>query len=152
MLPKWVKVSEKRFNEILSIVTEAKNNGLKTSVDGREITLDNIGSLLKDVGSGEIDGSQYKKEYNNIVNDADVIVNKPMLTRNQEKIVKIISTLKEILEPSNKKSDKQPDIIDMPELESEESAAEQRRRNQQGKGLKILTSNQMISRLPITLA
>ena len=40
----------------------------------------------------------------------------------------------------------------MPELESEESAVERRRRNQQGKGLKILTSNQMISRLPITLA
>ena len=37
----------------------------------------------------------------------------------------------------------------MPELESEESAAE--RRNQQGKGLKILTPNQMLSRLPITL-
>ena len=38
----------------------------------------------------------------------------------------------------------------MPELESEESAAE--RRNQQGQGLKILTSDQMLSRLPITLA
>ena len=36
-------------------------------------------------------------------------------------------------------------------LESEESAAKQRR-NQQGKGLKILTSNQMLSRIPITLA
>ena len=29
MLPKWVNVSEERFNEILSTVTEAKNNGLK---------------------------------------------------------------------------------------------------------------------------
>ena len=38
----------------------------------------------------------------------------------------------------------------MPELESEESAAE--RRNQQGKGIKILTPNQMLSRLPISLA
>ena len=38
----------------------------------------------------------------------------------------------------------------MPDLESEESATEQRR-NQQGKGLKILTPNQMLSRLPITL-
>ena len=38
----------------------------------------------------------------------------------------------------------------MPELESEESAAE--RRNQQGQGLKILTPNQMLSRLPISLA
>ena len=38
----------------------------------------------------------------------------------------------------------------MPELESEEFAAE--RRNIEGKGLKILTPDQMLSRLPITLA
>ena len=48
------------------------------------------------------------------------------------------------------KSDKQPDTTDMPELESEESA--EQTRNQQGKGLKILTPNQMLSRLPISLA
>ena len=48
------------------------------------------------------------------------------------------------------KSDKQPDTTDMPELESEESAAQ--RINQQGKGLKMLTPNQMLSRLPITVA
>ena len=42
-----------------------------------------------------------------------------------------------------------PDTTDMPELE-EESAAE--KRNQQGQGLKILTPDQMLSRLPITLA
>ena len=36
----------------------------------------------------------------------------------------------------------------MPELESEESAAEK----QQGKGLKILTSQQSIARLPILIA
>ena len=35
MLRKWVKVSEERFNEILSTVTKAKNDGLKTNVDGR---------------------------------------------------------------------------------------------------------------------
>ena len=38
----------------------------------------------------------------------------------------------------------------MPELESEESAA--KRRNQPGQRLKILTPDQMLSRLPITLA
>ena len=38
----------------------------------------------------------------------------------------------------------------MPELESEESAAEWR--NQLGQGLKILTPDRMLSRLPITLA
>ena len=44
MLPKWVNVGEERFNETLSTVTEAKNNGLKINVDGREITLDNVES------------------------------------------------------------------------------------------------------------
>ena len=48
------------------------------------------------------------------------------------------------------KSSEEPDTTDMPKLESEESAAE--RRNQQGQGLKILTPDQMLSRLPITLA
>ena len=38
----------------------------------------------------------------------------------------------------------------MPELESEEPA--EQRINQDGKGLKILTLNQMLSRLPISLA
>ena len=44
------------------------------------------------------------------------------------------------------------DLIDvkMPELESEESAAQIR--NQQGQGLKILTPSQMLSRLSISLA
>ena len=42
------------------------------------------------------------------------------------------------------------DTTGMSDLETEESASE--RRNQQGKGLKILTPNQMLSRLPISLA
>ena len=65
-------------------------------------------------------------------------------------MIKILSLLKEIFKPKDKKTDEQPDIMDMPELESEESAEE--RRNQQGKGLKILTSSQMLSRLSISLA
>ena len=35
MLLKWVKISEKRFNEILNTVTKAENEGLKRNVDGR---------------------------------------------------------------------------------------------------------------------
>ena len=58
-----------------------------------------------------------------------------------------MSVLREILK---NKSNKQPDATDMPELESEESTAE--RRKIDGKGLKILTPGQMLSRLPITLA
>ena len=57
--------------------------------------------------------------------------------------------LKEIFNPKDKKIDKQLDITNISEFESEESAAE--KRNQQGKGLKILTPSQMLSRLPISL-
>ena len=46
--------------------------------------------------------------------------------------------------------DKQQDTTDMPDFESEGSAAQ--RRKQQGLRLEILTPNQMLSRLPITLA
>ena len=51
---------------------------------------------------------------------------------------------------TDEETDEETDTTIMPELESEESAAE--RRNQQGKGLKILTPNQMLSRLLISLA
>ena len=53
-------------------------------------------------------------------------------------------------EDRDEDTDEEMDTAIMPELESEESAAE--RRNQQGKGIKILTPNQMLSRLPISLA
>ena len=88
-----------------------------------------------------------ENRYNYIVNDVEAIVNRPIITRNQKKIVEIMSLLKEILEP---KTNEKQDTRNMPELESEESAAE--RKNQQGQGLKILTPDQMLSRLPITVA
>ena len=150
MLPKWVNISEKRFNEILSIVTEAKNNGLKINVDGREITLDKTESLLKDLGSGKINGHEFKEKYNNIIDDVKKILNRSMNTRKKENMVKMLLLLRKIFKPNDKKTDKQPDAIEMPELESKESAAQ--RKNQDVKGLKILTPNQMLSRLPITLA
>ena len=57
---------------------------------------------------------------------------------------------KEKLDTEEQESNEQPDTTNTPELECEESAA--KRRNQQGQGLKILTSDQILSRLPITLA
>ena len=65
MLPKWIKVSKKKFNEILSTITEAKNNRLKTNVDGREITLDNVENVL--IGSGKIDKREFKKKSTKIL-------------------------------------------------------------------------------------
>ena len=56
------------FNEILSTITEAKNNRLKVNVDGREITLDKADDVKK-------------------------LLNRPMITRNQENMVKIFITV-----------------------------------------------------------
>ena len=56
----------------------------------------------------------------------------------------------DIAKPKDKQPDEQPDTINMPELESEESAEQNKK--QRGVGLKILTPDQMLSRLPITLA
>ena len=43
-----------------------------------------------------------------------------------------------------------PDTTDMPELESEECTEQNKK--EKGVGIKILTPDQMLSRLPITLA
>ena len=104
MLPKWIKVSEKRFNEILNTVTKAKNNGLKINVDGREITLDKVESLLKGVGSGKINGHEFKEKHNNIVHDVKKTLDKPMLTKSHKNMVEILLLLKEILKPNDKKN------------------------------------------------
>ena len=65
-------------------------------------------------------------------------------------MVEILSSLQELIKSNNKKTDEQSNITNMPELESEESA--EQKINRQGKGLKFLTPNQMLSRLPINLA
>ena len=62
VLLEQVNVSEERFNKIPSRVTEAKNNGLKISADGREIALDNAESLVKDASIGKIDKREFFKK------------------------------------------------------------------------------------------
>ena len=52
-------------------------------------------------------------------------------------------------EEDNESANEQPDTTDMRDLESDESAEQTRK--QKGHGLKILTPQQMLSRLPISL-
>ena len=79
-LSKLVNINKKRFNEILSTVTRTENERLKVNVDGKEITLDNVESLLKDF-SGKIDKREFKNRYNDIDNDVEAIVNKASIAR-----------------------------------------------------------------------
>ena len=60
-LPKWVKVNKERFNEILSVVTEAKSNKLKTSVDKNIITVNSVEELVKDIASKKLNLKKRQK-------------------------------------------------------------------------------------------
>ena len=65
----------------MNTITKAKNNVLNTSADGTKITLDNVESLP----FRKTNGSKFKKEYSNVVDNVEAIVQKPMFTRNQKK-------------------------------------------------------------------
>ena len=84
-LPKLVNINKERFNEILSTISKAKNEGLRTNVDGKEITLDDIESLLKDLSNRILDRGEFENRYNDIVNNVEAIVNKASITRSQKK-------------------------------------------------------------------
>ena len=64
------------------------------------------------------------------------VLNKSILTRNHLKIIKILSLLREITVGS---SYEQPDTTYMPELESEDSAAQRKKQN--AERLQILIPN-----------
>ena len=49
-------MTKNRFNEIQSILTEAKKNKLRTRVDGKEFALDDAESLLESKINGKISG------------------------------------------------------------------------------------------------
>ena len=119
MLPRWVKVSGKRFNEILNTATEAKNKGLKINLNGSEFTLNSTETLKKDVGSGKINRNKFKRKYSNIIDDIKEVLNEPILTENQENIINILSLVGKIIKSKDNKTDEQPDTTDMSELESE---------------------------------
>ena len=148
MLPKWVKVTKIRIVEMQSTVTETKKNKLKTSVDGKEFILDNAESLLKDISNGKIDGSKFRERHINIIYDVEIML-KLKVPKNRKKNSRNFITVKiDDKRDGDETDDKQLDITDMIDLESKESA--EQRRKQKGEGLKILTLNQMLSRLPTT--
>ena len=84
--------------------------------------------------------SDLKKDRRNMSDDEIKNKNLDLIAHFVEKI---LDTIKKIND-----QEQQPDTTDMPELESEESATAR----QQGQGFKILTPQQMITRLPILLA
>ena len=94
-------------------------------------------------------GADTKEKYNEFLNDFNI---KQTVLRDQirtktggshTRLENLVNVVKDIFDEVRL-------YHDIPELESEESAVQ--RRNQQGQRLKILTPNQMLSRLRISLA
>ena len=155
MLPNWIEVTKSSFGEIQSIVTEAKNNKLKTNVGKKVVTVNSIEDLIKDITSRKI---KLGKDRFNIIldNSSSKIAGLKIYTKSQNKILHIFRFLKEMFigytgddETDDKTDDELLVTTYMSDLENEESP--EQRRNQEGQGLKILTPNQTLSRLTIFL-
>ena len=108
--------------------------------------------------SGKINKKKARDMYNDIAEDVNKL-NKLKPTESRKKMLRIFKQLEEICmgskvdeevdDETDDETDEQQDTTDMPKLESEESAAQ--RREQEGKVLKILTPQQMLSRMSISL-
>ena len=159
-LPKWIKVSKQRFDVIKKKVQNAKINNLQARPKGgKVINANESNKLLHEIENIQITYEEVLKEIKNIYSDINKLVNAQSINVNQVNVLNLIFMVDETFTGKNKsvgvngkgdfeifkeksdkgkqKSNEQPDTTDMPELESEQSAAE--RRNHEVKGLKILT-------------
>ena len=151
-----------------------KNNNLQARPNrSNAINFNESNNLLYDIEHSKITYEEAMKRIQNICSDINKIINMQSLNSNQINVLNILFMVDGILtgdffesveannegnfeifkEKSDKEkqeSDEEPDTTDMPELESEEPAEQNKK--QIGVGLKILTPNQMLSRLSITLA
>ena len=171
-LPKWVKISKKRFDRIKNTVQNAKNNSLRAKPNRSGlINFNESNKLLQDIEHSKITYEEALKRIRNIRSDIAKIINQVSLNLNQVEVINTLFMVDEIFtgeiktvkannegalevfkeksDREKQESDEQPDTTNMLELESEESA--EHNKKQRGVGLKILTPDQMLSRLSITL-
>ena len=171
-LPKWVKISKKRFDRIKNTVQNAKNNSLRAKPNRSGlINFNESNKLLQDIEHSKITYEEALKRIRNIRSDIAKIINQVSLNLNQVEVINTLFMVDEIFtgeiktvkannegalevfkeksDREKQESDEQPDTTNMLELESEESAGQNKK--QRGVGLKILTPDQMLSRLSITL-
>ena len=171
-LPKWVKISKKRLDRIKNTAQNAKNNSLRTKPNRSGlINFNESNKLLQDIEHSKITYEEALKRIRNIRSDIAKIINQGSLNLNQVEVINTLFMVDEIFtgeiktvkannegalevfkeksDREKQESDEQSDTTNMLELESEESAEQNKK--QKGVGLKILTPDQMLSRLSITL-
>ena len=117
---------EDRFNFIKLKIGMNKNRS--TTIDNKRYTLNNANVLVNKIAEQKIGKDNAIKECNNLV-DRVVQISKLRSTESRQKMLEIFNYLGEFCNRPT----------------GEESAL-------RGKGLKVLRPNQMLSRLPISLA
>ena len=158
-----VRVDRTAFNQIKDKVKDVKEKNIYVRPNhGLYISVDDSYKLIQDIEYGEITHEEATKKINDIRIDIEKFSNQEISYENQALMLNTIFLADEIFtgkfkqykivddkyesKRSHKELDtvtqqpkEQPDTTDMPDLESEESAAQ--RRNQPGRGLKISTPN-----------
>ena len=90
-LPKWVKVSKKRFDVIKSKVQTAKKDKLMVRPNrNRLITSNESSKLLQDIEHGKITYEEALKKMTNIRGDIYMLVKLKSFTQNQNKMLNIL--------------------------------------------------------------
>ena len=72
MLPKWVEVTKNWFNEIRSIVSEAKNNELETKIGNKMLRINNSEKFLKEIASWDFNRNEATKMHKNVMSEANI--------------------------------------------------------------------------------
>ena len=177
-LPDWLTVDRTTFNQMKYKVKKVKDKNIYVrSNRGLYISAEDSYKLIKDIEYSEITHEEtLKKKMNDVRSDILKKSNQESFYENQAltlntlflvdeiftgefKQYKLINDKYELFESKRnqeesdtltQQSKEQPDTTDMPDLEIQESAVQ--RTNRSRLELKILTPNQMFSRLPISLA
>ena len=92
-IPKWVQVSEDRFNFIKLKINEKKD--LATMIDNKRYTLNDVNELVNKIAKQKIGKNNAIKAYNNLVDKAKQISNLRS-TPHSQKILEIFNYLGEI--------------------------------------------------------
>ena len=147
----WLKCPDIFKKLVKDVKFNANLNVIFGENKGKRVNFKNVKKYLDGILRGKIDN---KYDAEKIKNDKELLDTEKIRRGGKRQRLKSIfnnieNSVFGILLPSEEKSDEdQPEIIDMPDLENEESVAQR----QKGQGLKVLTPKQMIIRLPILLA
>ena len=148
----WINNAD-AFNKILGRANE--NIGIEAKSDDKVFSLKKVMKSLDDIMPGRINKYNVEKEYvEKIMNDQKLLRSCKGFSKskNAQTIASIMNDVKNAVFGSLSLLELEDDTVnidirDMSPLETEEEAAER----QKGQGLKILTPQQMITRLPILL-